>query len=146
VRWWLCACGRYGTEFLRNADKLLSISDEDEARLSGRLQEKPQQPQHPARCANEEAAAAADGGGTGVDVQFRENGYLFLASPQGRPVLESNHQLQRDLGSDIRFLGSPSEIKAQFPYLHTDVRVVLCVCVCVGVCVVLCDMRRLKES
>ncbi|ELR24583.1 oxidoreductase, FADbinding family protein [Acanthamoeba castellanii str. Neff] len=112
--------GQYGTEFLRNAGKLLSISDEDEARLSGRLQEKPQQPQHPARCANEEAAAAADGGGTGVDVQFRENGYLFLASPQGRPVLESNHQLQRDLGSDIRFLGSPSEIKAQFPYLHTD--------------------------
>lgn len=57
-----------------------------------------------------------------VDVQFKENGYLFLASPQGRPVLESNHRLQKELGSDIEFLPDPTAINTKFPYLHTDVR------------------------
>jgi hypothetical protein len=112
---------------LRNADRLLSLTDEDEARLA--LQR------------GGSACEAAR-----VDVQFKENGYLFLASPQGRPVLESNHQLQSKLGSDIRFLGSPSDIKAQFPYLHTDVRPRVCVRVCMCVHVRVLGVRDTEQG
>jgi len=56
-----------------------------------------------------------------VDIQFKEHGYLFLASPDGRPVIEANHRLQRKLGSNIDLLASSEEIKARFPYLNTEV-------------------------
>jgi len=55
-----------------------------------------------------------------VDIQFKEHGYLFLASPDGRPVIEANHRLQRKLGSNIDLLASSEEIKARFPYLNTE--------------------------
>jgi FAD-dependent oxidoreductase domain-containing protein 1 len=90
---------RSGTDFLRNAERLLAVDGEDTTANAGGGQAK--------ACA--------------VDVQFKENGYLFLASPQGLSVLESNHKIQRDLGSHIEFLASPSAIKTKFPYLHTEV-------------------------
>jgi sarcosine oxidase len=50
---------------------------------------------------------------------FVENGYLFLATPAGMPVLEHNHALQRAHGADIALL-DPDGLKAHFPWLRTD--------------------------
>lgn len=80
---------RYGTEFLRNAHRLLAVNESDES---------------------------------SVNVQFKENGYLFLATEKGRHILEANHRLQQKLGSRIQLLKGSAELKSAFPYLHTDVR------------------------
>ena len=53
------------------------------------------------------------------DLGFKEQGYLFLASPAGLPVLEANCRLQRELGADIVLL-EPGEIAARFPWLVTE--------------------------
>lgn len=52
------------------------------------------------------------------DVSLREQGYLFLASPEGLGVLEANHKTQRDLGHDVVLLDPPA-LKARFPWLNT---------------------------
>ncbi len=52
------------------------------------------------------------------EVGFHEGGYLFLATPAGRPVLESNHQIQRGLGVDVALLG-PAQLRERFPWLAT---------------------------
>lgn len=57
--------------------------------------------------------------GAGADVAFRENGYLLLASREGLPVLESNHEIQRAHGADIAFL-DPAELRKRFSWLSTD--------------------------
>src|ERR1035437_9499580 len=38
--------------------------------------------------------------GESLDVGFHEKGYLFLATPVGAEILESNHQVQRSLNAD----------------------------------------------
>ncbi|PWR24699.1 NAD(P)/FAD-dependent oxidoreductase [Zavarzinia aquatilis] len=48
-----------------------------------------------------------------------EGGYLFLASEAGRPVLEANHRLQREMGADVALLG-PDGLSARFPWLNTE--------------------------
>ena len=53
------------------------------------------------------------------DLGFKENGYLFLASAHGRPVLEANHRLQRELGAETVLL-EPDQIAERFPWLNTD--------------------------
>jgi sarcosine oxidase len=53
----------------------------------------------------------------GPDLAFRENGYLFLASPAGRPQLESNTRLQRKEGAVTRLL-QPQDLQAAFPWLN----------------------------
>ncbi len=57
--------------------------------------------------------------GEAPEVGFHEGGYLFLASPARRPVLESNHRLQRSLGVDVALL-SPAQLQARFPWLATQ--------------------------
>lgn len=57
--------------------------------------------------------------GEPADLPFVENGYLFLASDSGRPILEENHRIQTDLGADIAML-SPAELAARFPWLNVD--------------------------
>ena len=52
------------------------------------------------------------------DVSLREQGYLFLASPEGMGVLEANHKTQRDLGHDVAMLDPPA-LKTRFPWLNT---------------------------
>lgn len=52
------------------------------------------------------------------DPGFREQGYLFLASPAGLPVLEANCRLQRELGAATQLL-SPEELVQRFPWLNT---------------------------
>ncbi len=53
------------------------------------------------------------------EVDFVENGYLFLASAAGMPILERNHALQRELDVPVELL-SPAELAARFPWLRTD--------------------------
>lgn len=55
----------------------------------------------------------------GADFGWREAGYLFLASPQGRAVLEANHKTQTALGADVLW-HEPEALAARFPYLSTE--------------------------
>jgi len=57
--------------------------------------------------------------GPQADVSFRPNPYLFLASEEGRSILEANHAIQHAHGADISLLG-PDELKARLPWLETD--------------------------
>ena len=56
--------------------------------------------------------------GEAPDLAFRENGYLFMASEQGLPVLTKNIDLQQSLGADIALI-DPDEITRRFPYIDT---------------------------
>ena len=53
------------------------------------------------------------------EVDFVENGYLFLATEAGRTVLERNHALQRSLDVPVVLL-SPTDLTERFPWLNTD--------------------------
>ncbi|QEX16958.1 FAD-dependent oxidoreductase [Hypericibacter terrae] len=57
--------------------------------------------------------------GEKAQLPFVEQGYLFLATPSGLPVLEQNHATQTALGADIVMLDPPA-LRRQFPWLHTD--------------------------
>jgi len=57
--------------------------------------------------------------GATLDVDFVENGYLFLATDAGRATLERNHAMQRE--HDVRVvLLSPAEMAERFDWLSTD--------------------------
>jgi FAD-dependent oxidoreductase domain-containing protein 1 len=51
-------------------------------------------------------------------VGFREDGYLFLASGGGLPVLQANHRVQRAEGADVALLGAAA-LAERFPWLAT---------------------------
>lgn len=51
-------------------------------------------------------------------ISLREGGYLFLATPEGAPVLAHNHALQVSLGADIAHLDKVG-LAASFPWLAT---------------------------
>jgi FAD-dependent oxidoreductase domain-containing protein 1 len=53
------------------------------------------------------------------EVDFIENGYLFLATDAGREILERNHAVHRSLDVPVELL-SPAELTARFPWLRTD--------------------------
>ncbi len=57
--------------------------------------------------------------GEKAQLPFVEQGYLFLATPSGLPVLAQNHATQTALGADIVMLDPPA-LRRQFPWLHTD--------------------------
>jgi glycine/D-amino acid oxidase-like deaminating enzyme len=57
--------------------------------------------------------------GPDADIAFRERGYMVMATPEGRAVLEANIALQRSLGADTELL-EPDEIRRRFPWLSTD--------------------------
>ena len=57
--------------------------------------------------------------GPDADISFRERGYLVMATPQGRGVLEANIRLQQSLGADTELL-EPAEIARRFPWLSTE--------------------------
>lgn len=52
------------------------------------------------------------------DLQFHENGYLFLATETGLPILTANQQLQQSLGASTLLL-NPDELGRKFPWLNT---------------------------
>jgi glycine/D-amino acid oxidase-like deaminating enzyme len=56
--------------------------------------------------------------GEGADVGFREQGYLILATLQGRAVLQRNVALQTQEGADIVLLEAP-QLSQRFAWLDT---------------------------
>lgn len=66
-----------------------------------------------------EAAVHLAVDGEAPAIGLREDGYLFLASPDGADVLSQNHALQCSLGADILMLG-PEALQERFPWLCTD--------------------------
>jgi len=57
--------------------------------------------------------------GEAPDVDFVENGYLFLATAAGLPTLRHNHAIQRSLDVQVRLL-DPTELGARFEWMRTD--------------------------
>ncbi len=57
--------------------------------------------------------------GPDADVSFREQGYLIMASAEGRDILAGNVALQQSKGADIVLLDSAS-IGERFPWIQTD--------------------------
>lgn len=57
--------------------------------------------------------------GTDADIAFRERGYLIMATPEGRGVLESNIALQNSLGADTELL-LPDDLAVRFPWLSVE--------------------------
>jgi FAD-dependent oxidoreductase domain-containing protein 1 len=56
--------------------------------------------------------------GERLDVGFRENGYLYLATEQGRHVLETNNLLQLSEGADIQLLDR-HRLQQKFPWMQS---------------------------
>ncbi|KZL16334.1 FAD-binding oxidoreductase [Pseudovibrio sp. Ad26] len=52
-------------------------------------------------------------------IDLVEGGYLFLATPDKRSILEENHALQQKMGADIGFLDTDA-LKAKFPWLNVS--------------------------
>ncbi len=57
--------------------------------------------------------------GATPDVDFVENGYLFLATRAGLATLEHNHEVQRSLQVPVALM-SPAELAARFSWLNVD--------------------------
>jgi FAD-dependent oxidoreductase domain-containing protein 1 len=57
--------------------------------------------------------------GADADVSFREQGYLIMASGEGRELLADNVALQRSHGADIALLGS-EELARRFAWLAPE--------------------------
>jgi glycine/D-amino acid oxidase-like deaminating enzyme len=53
------------------------------------------------------------------EIGLNEGGYLFVATPEGRPILEENHRVQVANGADILFL-EPDGLLARFPWLNVE--------------------------
>ena len=54
------------------------------------------------------------------DVQFKEQGYLFLASAQGEPTLRRNQATQAAQGVHWTKLLAPEELSERFPWLSVE--------------------------
>ena len=52
--------------------------------------------------------------GQDVEVSFREEGYLLLASEQGKDILERNSVIQKQQGADVGLFNA-TELKKRFP-------------------------------
>ncbi|RWS07093.1 fad oxidoreductase-like protein [Dinothrombium tinctorium] len=58
--------------------------------------------------------------GEPVDVQFREDGYLFLAtSEESANTILENHKIQKECNACVEIL-TPDKLKERFPWLNTD--------------------------
>jgi glycine/D-amino acid oxidase-like deaminating enzyme len=57
--------------------------------------------------------------GQAPEIGLREPGYLYLASPEGLPVLEENHRIQRAEDVKVALL-NPDELVARFPWISND--------------------------
>ncbi len=57
--------------------------------------------------------------GANADVGFREQGYLIMATPEGRALLAENVALQQSMGAGIVLLEAP-ELVQRFPWAATE--------------------------
>jgi FAD-dependent oxidoreductase domain-containing protein 1 len=53
------------------------------------------------------------------EIPFVEQGYLFLATAAGMPILRQNHEAQRAAGAEIALLDR-AELEKRFPWLNTE--------------------------
>jgi glycine/D-amino acid oxidase-like deaminating enzyme len=53
------------------------------------------------------------------EVDFVENGYLFLATQAGLATLEHNHAVQRSLDVPVALM-TPAELRRRFDWIHAD--------------------------
>jgi sarcosine oxidase len=53
------------------------------------------------------------------DVGLKEQGYLFLATPEGLPILKQNHATQRSMSADVELMDAP-KLAERFPWLNTE--------------------------
>jgi glycine/D-amino acid oxidase-like deaminating enzyme len=51
-------------------------------------------------------------------VEFKEHGYLLLASRESLPIMRENHAVQRQIGASIAYQ-SNEQLSARFPWLET---------------------------
>jgi FAD-dependent oxidoreductase domain-containing protein 1 len=63
--------------------------------------------------------SAPDRFGNEMDIGFRENGYLLLASEAGLATLRKNHGVQKKSGADVALL-DPKALRARFRWLNTE--------------------------
>ena len=54
-----------------------------------------------------------------LPIALREPGYLYLAGPEGEPVLRANHAVQRSHGAQVALL-DPESLRERFPWMATD--------------------------
>lgn len=54
-----------------------------------------------------------------INIDFVENGYLFLATEKGLPILEKNHSLQTSLEADVSLLDA-NQLKRKFSWMNVD--------------------------
>jgi FAD-dependent oxidoreductase domain-containing protein 1 len=67
------------------------------------------------------AARTLEVDGEPANVGYIERPYLFLASAEGRAVLEANHRIQTETGYGANILLlDPAQLKERFPWLNTD--------------------------
>jgi glycine/D-amino acid oxidase-like deaminating enzyme len=57
--------------------------------------------------------------GEAPDLPLRENGYLYLATDAGAPILRENHASQLREGADIVLL-EPGEVARRFPHVNVE--------------------------
>ena len=50
---------------------------------------------------------------------FKEQGYLYLATPEGQATLRAKHAIQSAAGADIELM-SPAQMRARWPWLATQ--------------------------
>lgn len=54
-----------------------------------------------------------------VELGLKEPGYLFLASPAGKSVMQANHRIQVEEGCAVELL-SPHALQGRFPWISTQ--------------------------
>lgn len=54
-----------------------------------------------------------------AELGLREPGYLFLASPAGKSVMQANHRIQMEEGCAVELL-QPQALQGRFPWLSTE--------------------------
>jgi FAD-dependent oxidoreductase domain-containing protein 1 len=54
-----------------------------------------------------------------ISVDFTENGYLFLATEKGMPILLKNHETQIAVGAKVQLLDQ-AQLKGKFDWLNVD--------------------------
>lgn len=54
------------------------------------------------------------------DIQFFENGYLFLGNDRSVDIMKANHKIQRECGADWIDLLNKQELEQKFSWLNTD--------------------------
>eukprot|EP01031_Cornospumella_fuschlensis_P003543 gene3543-4410_t len=52
------------------------------------------------------------------DLQFHENGYLFLTGDKSKPIMLENYETQRSCGANWMKLLNKDEMTQRFPWLH----------------------------